>query len=205
MKMNKILLSIITPYFNTLELTKVLADNLLPQLTEEVEWIIVDDGSNEIELDKFGVKVIHLKENSGNASIPRNVGLDNAVGDFIAFIDSDDLVYSNYVETILNKIKEEDFDYCYYGWETKDHKYIIEEEPLEWNRCIWNCVYKKEIIGDIRFDKKYNIGEDWEFNKIVRKGKRANILDILYYYRWNERDDNLSSLYREGKIKYTRE
>ena len=109
-------LSIITPFYKTLSYTKRLAEVLEPQLTDEVEWIIVDDGTNEHELDKLKANVIHLKENSGNAAKPRNVGLEAAKGDFVTFVDSDDLVADNYVEKIIEKINEDHFDYCYFGW-----------------------------------------------------------------------------------------
>lgn len=60
-------LSIITPYYKTLEETKELAKVLEPQLTDEVEWIIIDDGCNEKEFDTLKAKVIHLPKNSGGA------------------------------------------------------------------------------------------------------------------------------------------
>ena len=68
--------------------TKILANTLVPQLTDEVEWIIVDDGSHEYELDKLPAKVIHLENNSGSAAHPRNIGIEVAIGEFITFIDS---------------------------------------------------------------------------------------------------------------------
>ena len=198
------ILSIITPYYDTLEYTKRLAEVLEPQLTDEVEWIIIDDGSNDKELDNLKAKVIHLDSNSGNASIPRNVGLDNAKGKYIAFIDSDDSVFNNYIEKILDKIKNTDFDYCYISWRTSDNIYTIYDEPLEWNTCVWNCIYKKDLIGDNRFDSKYNLAEDKYFNKIVRKGKKENIVDVLYYYNW-KRPNSISTRYREGIIPFVKE
>ena len=108
------MISIITPYYKSLEYTKKLAKVLEPQLDKDIEWIIIDDGCNETELDKLNAKVIHLKENSGGASKPRNVGLDNAKGDYIVFIDSDDLVSDDYIETIRAATRK-DFDYCYYS------------------------------------------------------------------------------------------
>ena len=198
-------LSIITPYYNTLKYTKRLAKTLEPQLNDEVEWIIVDDGTNAYELDNLKAKVYHLDNNSGNASHPRNVGIDNAQGDYIAFIDSDDQVTPNYIEKILEKINNEDFDYCYMGWKTTDSEYIIEEEPPEWNHCVWNCIYKKDLIGRERFNEYYNLDEDGDFNKRVRSGKRANILDVLYIYSWKERADCISNLVATGQIGYTRD
>ncbi len=190
-------LSIITPYYQTLSYTKKLAEVLEPQLTDEVEWIIVDDGCFEFELEKMKARVIHIPYNSGNASRPRNIGLDCALGEYICFIDSDDLVAPNYVSRILEEI-EKGFDYCYYSWRYGETDIIIEDEPPEWNACVWNCVYHKDLIGSNRFDVNINIGEDLEFNKI-KKGKKRNIKDVLYYYNW-DREGSLVSRYANGYI-----
>ena len=176
------ILSIIIPYYNTLEQTKKLMQVLEPQLNDKVEVIIIDDGCNEDELDNLGVTVIHLKENSGGASVPRNVGLDFATGKYVSFIDSDDIVVDDYIDTILAKIDEEDFDYCYYSWRSPYHTIIITDKPYDWNCCVWDCVYKREMIGDVRFDPNLKIAEDYDFNKKVLKGKKANITKVLYFY-----------------------
>ena len=188
-------LSIIIPYYKRLkEITRLMAI-LEPQLTKETEVIIIDDGCNEKELDKFNAKVIHLEENSGGASIPRNIGLDNATGEYIAFVDSDDLVKPNYIKRILEKTKEQ-WDYCYISWECKKYKIRIYQEPPAWNCCIWNCIYKRSLIGNTRFDPSLKMAEDYKFNKEVRKGKRANIIDILYYYEIDSQD----SLTKQGIV-----
>lgn len=174
-------ISIITPYYNTLEQIKELAEVLTPQLDNEVEWLIIDDGCNEKELDNLKAKVIHLKENSGGASIPRNFGLDNATGEYIVFIDSDDLVKHNFISSIKSKIKET-WDYCYFSWETDNQQIIINNNPPSWNCCVWNCIYKRSLIGDNRFDPKLKKAEDYDFNKRVRKGIKANLKKVLYHY-----------------------
>ena len=189
-------LSIITPYFNTLEYTKKLAEVLEPQLNNDVEWIICDDGCNEKELDNFKAKVIHLPNNSGGASVPRNTALNIAQGEYIVFIDSDDMIKPNYIEKILNKINTEDFDYCYFGWQSPAFRIIIEDEPPDWNLCVWNCIYKKEIIENERFNPAIIIGEDYDFNIRVRKGKKSTIKEILYYY-----NDTPNSLMKRGTSK----
>lgn len=132
-------LTLITPYYKTLNETKELANILEPQLTDEVEWIIIDDGCNETELDNLPAKVIHLENNSGNASIPRNIGLDNAEGAYIGFIDSDDMISQRYIEVLLNKINEETFDYCLFSWKYKQNDLgavIITDQPPAWNQSI---------------------------------------------------------------------
>lgn len=170
-------LSIIIPYYDRPKYIKRLLEVLEPQLTNETELIIVDDCS-PIPLD---YPCIRLNENSGGASIPRNVGLDRAKGKYIAFIDSDDSVSDDYIETILNKTKEE-WDYCFISWKTSSNTIIIKDNPPNWNCCVWNCIYKKEIIGNERFNPNLRIAEDYDFNIRVRKGKKANIEKVLYYY-----------------------
>ena len=185
-EMTKVKWSIITPYYQALQYTKELAKTLEPQLTSEVEWIIVDDGCNEKALDDFKARVIHLKENSGGASVPRNEGLAAASGEYITFIDADDYVKPNYISTILNKIKTSNFDYCLFGWQGIGPLNLtvkITDQAPEWNTAVWNCIYKKEKIKNIQFDKTLCIAEDEKFNLEARKGKKENILDILYVYR----------------------
>jgi glycosyltransferase involved in cell wall biosynthesis len=193
-------LSIIIPYYKTLQLTENLMEVLLPQLTPEVEVILIDDGCNETHLDKLPIKVIHQK--NGGVCKARNVGIDNAKGKYIAFIDSDDLISKDYIQKILNKIDTETFDYCYMSWEaigTSKEKFIIRDIPLAWNTAVWKCIYKRTMIGKTRFNEKIQIAEEKGFNTKCVKGKRANIEDILYYYN-NGRQGSLINRYSKGEI-----
>lgn len=175
-------LSIIIPYYNALKYTKELMKVLEPQLTNEVEIVIVDDGCNEKELDKFKAKVIHLDKNSGSASTPRNVGIENSTGENLVFVDADDMVTKDFVKVLLDKIDSEDFDYCLFSWHYNGEDVIIEDEPPVWNTSACNCIYKRTLIGNERFNPDIRIGEDGEFNSRVRKGKKANITKVLYFY-----------------------
>ena len=190
------LLSILIPTYNRNESLIKLLQNLQMQMQDEVEVIVIDDHSdNQLKLEfPSWLKYIVLEENSGGASIPRNVGLDNAKGQYITFIDSDDDVSSDYVKVILDKIKNSEFDYCYISWKCSTHNIIIKDEPPSWNCCVWNCIYKRDLIGDIRFRKDLIMAEDYYFNKEVRKGKRENITDILYYYN----QESKNSLTKKG-------
>jgi glycosyltransferase involved in cell wall biosynthesis len=189
-------LSIIIPYYKTKEATEKLLDKLCPQLTKEVEVILVDDGCNESF--KHDIRVIH--QENGGVSKARNKGLDLAQGEYIAFIDSDDMISDDYVAKILDKTKEE-WDYCFMSWEYNGgNQVIITDTPPTWNTSVWNCVYKKTLIGNVRFNEKKQIAEDTEFNLNVRKGKKANITDIMYYYH-SGREDSLTTKYSKGELK----
>ena len=194
---NEILLSIIIPTYNRNESLIRLLQVLQPQITNEVEVIVVDDHSdNELKLEfPNWLKYIRLEENSGGASVPRNIGLDNAKGIYICFIDADDMVSDDYIETILEKTKE-DWEFCYISWQGKSNKVIIRDTAPTWNCCVWNCVYKRDLIGDKRFDPKLKMAEDYDFNKKVRNGKKANITKILYYYN----EDTPNSLTKQGEM-----
>lgn len=172
-------LSIITPYYKTLEPTLRLAEVLETQLTEDVEWIIVDDGCHEKELDNLKAKVIHLEHNSGGAGKPRNIGLDSAKGKYIAFIDSDDLVTEDYIETILNKLGT---DIIYISWRSQKHDIVMINRPPQWNCAVWCRIYKKDIIGNTRFDETLKLAEDWKFNRNIKPKTSNTIRKQIYIY-----------------------
>jgi glycosyltransferase involved in cell wall biosynthesis len=117
------------------------------------------------------------------------LGIGKATGDYITFIDADDNVSTEYISKIIDKINTSEFDYCMFSWKftgDKDEEVIITGEPPEWNVSVWNCVYKRSIIG--KFDERVQIIEDSTFNNAYRKGKRENITDILYHYLWGRKD-----------------
>ena len=182
-------LSIITQYYKTLNETLELAKILEPQLTKEVEIIIVDDGCREKRLDKYessNVHVFHLLNNSGGASIPRNLGLDSATGEYIAFIDSDDMVSNDYVERVLRSLGS---DIIFISWKSQEHDIKIITKPPEWNCAVWCRVYKREIIGNVRFPEELRIAEDCVFNKQI-KYRTSNVIKKQIYF-YNIRENSL--------------
>ena len=99
--------SIIVPVYKVEPYLAACVDSLLRQTYREIEVILVDDGSpdncgamcDEYALRDSRVKVIH-QENQG-PSVARNIGVDISAGEFIAFIDSDDLVSEDYIAYLL--------------------------------------------------------------------------------------------------------
>ena len=89
--MNNILLSIIIPTYNRPQFLPRAVNSALQQTVEEVEVIVVDDGSDEpVTLPEHSqLKVIRLSQNSGNA-VARNVGLKAAKGQYVTYLDDDD-------------------------------------------------------------------------------------------------------------------
>lgn len=178
-------LSIVIPYYKTYEETIKLMDGLIPQLTEETEVFLIDDGCHEERLDiyKDKINIIHLEENQG-LSYARNRGIEKAKGKYIVFIDSDDYVSDDYIETIINKINTSEFDYCYFSWQMINKKDIIRiiDNPPTWNLAVWNAIYKSEYLE--LFDEDVRFMEDIPFQIKMRakNGKKEIIDKILYYY-----------------------
>ena len=202
-------LSIIIPYYNAKVYTDELLHVLAGQMTNDVEVVLVDDGSDEpYETEYEWVKVI--RQSNGGASKARNTGLDNAAGEYIAFIDADDMVSERYIDRIIEKINTERFDYCYLSWRTIGHGWkcevklnTINDKFPSFNLCVWNRIYKRDLIGDTRFNEKKKIAEDAEFIRDIESGKKSFIPEYMYYYR-SDVPNSLTKRFRDGKLETQR-
>lgn len=182
-------LSIIIPYYNTLKETKKLMDKLIPQLNDNVEIIIIDDGCHEEELDKHvskNIRVLHRVVNSGVAGVPRNLGLKEAKGEYIAFIDSDDDVIEDYIEKILHKTQSNP-DIIFLSWKSIKQTILMTTKPPQWNCAVWCRVYHRRIIGNIRFDENLKKAEDWKFNQAIKYKTSVCIRKPIYLYNWGRK------------------
>ena len=204
--MKQPLLSIIIPAYNAEPYIDKLINALKPQVTTDTEVIVVDDGSKMPYTAPY--KWVHvIRQNNGGASAARNTGLDTAKGKYIAFIDADDLVSANYLDLIRAKIAE-GCDYIYLSWQTIGNgwqakvilKNITDVFPPD-NLCVWNRVYKRSIIGDIRFNTSKLIAEDAEFiRKVETDGyKKGIISEPIYLYR-SDTPDSLSKRFAAGTL-----
>ena len=201
-------LSIITPYYQTYELTKKLLMNLLIQINNpNIEVILIDDGCNETRFDKYlkwidnlgftyenYIKIIH-QENSG-VSKARNKGLELAQGEYITFIDSDDMVMPNYIDTLLNLIENREEDIIYFNWLDINTNQVIQHPS---NPAVWKAIYKKEILP--RFDETLKAKEDYFFNEELEKGNHTKYYydKVLYIYN-SGREDGLTCKNQRGEL-----
>ena len=168
------MLSIIIPCYNAEPYIHELFGRLANQIVPEVEVIVIDDGS-KVPLTTGHKFVQIIRQENAGASAARNTGLDHATGDYIAFIDADDLVSGDYIQNILNKAKTEEFDYCYIswkafgGWDADVKLTSIDDKFPPYNLCVWNRIYKRSMIGDIRFNTNKLVAEDAQFIRDVKE------------------------------------
>ena len=187
---DKIKLSIIIPYYNDGDYTKELLDKIAPQMRDDIEVMVIDDGSRiPFETDHKWAKVIHKK--NGGVSTARNVGIDKAKGDFITFMDADDSIPPYYVKVLLDKIAETDADVIEYSWKFEVGTYEVRlqsDNEYQVNPAVWCRCFKRAFIGDTRFNELKDSTEDEDFSRKVgymEAGdyKHVVISDFMYYYR----------------------
>lgn len=192
--------SVIMPVYNSVEYLAQAIDSVLAQTFEDFELILINDGSTDNSLqicEKYQkvddrIKIIN-KENGGLCSA-RNVGLDNAKGKYIAFIDNDDKFEPSYLEVAVSALEDcgADIFRCNRkriqifddGSEKTDvsgvPKYsgflnVVQSEEFFSDYYnikssgamygIWNGIYSAELFDGIRFDTRIRFGgEDWLVN-----------------------------------------
>ena len=188
-------LSIIIPAYNAEPYLGELVDCLSLQvpLYKSVEVLIIDDGSSvPVQYNASWLKV--YRQSNQGVSVARNMGIDKAKGDYISFIDADDLVSDQFIKTILEKTKDEP-DVIELSWRTLtrdnwdiDQRLRSESDRLS-NPSVCTRVFKRSYIGDARFNTKKDSTEDEDFCRKMGyldpdgQFKRAVITDYMYFYR----------------------
>ncbi len=206
--MTKNTISVIIPVYNTeLYLSRCL-DSILNSDYDDLEIICVNDGSEdqslkilkEYEKKDSRVRVIDIP--NGGVSNARNIGLDMASGEFIAFVDSDDWVHRQYFSVLVyiqrktgcdiaavksQKVRNEveEFPVDFIKTEIKSF-YSEEVLSFDFRAYVWGKMYKRECIHELRFDERIDYGEDSSFNFELFDNKTNLISAIafspLYYY-----------------------
>ena len=197
-------LSIIIPYFNTKEYTDELLNVLESQLTDDVEVLVVDDGSDEpYSAQNDRIKVLRVKH-SGQSKA-RNLGINRTSGDYVQFIDSDDLVSDDFIQRILEKI-EDDPDIIEFSWRSLNcngasFNYRVREGERLANPSACTRTFKRSYIGKVRFTEKKDATEDEDFSRrlgyLYKPVKVSTISDYLYFYRTDAEGSN-TKRYKNG-------
>lgn len=172
-------LSILVSYYNTYDLTIKLLKELSIQLKDNVEVIVVDDGCHEERFDKFKeFTIIHLKENVGQSNA-LNIALEQAKGEYIAFIDSDDMITMDYIDILLDTIETHKEQIITFNWFDINQN-ILTQEPT--NYALWKAIYKKDIFPTFEKDRRYE-NDVPVYNKLMSmKLLHYHIDRVLYLY-----------------------
>ena len=191
-------LSVIVPVYKAEEYLRECADSILSQTMDNLELILINDGSPDCSeaimreyAEKYPQKVRTLSIDNGGQGRARNFGIEMAKGDYLAFIDSDDYLERNAFELMLNAAEKENADIVVCDmekrWDDGRHEYVkaaLQEHPLASAGSSSNKIFRRSLVGDIRFP----VGlwyEDFEFSaKLLMLSKKTVFVDKpLYIYR----------------------
>ena len=204
-------LSIIIPYYNKEKYIGELLECLIPQMVEGTEIVIVDDGSKtalnltevctNIDRSLYEKCTKVIRKENGGVSSARNMGIENSSGEYISFIDADDLVSKTFVKDILDRIP---FDYLDMSWKSMDNRFSKKlntvNDKLD-NPSVCTRAFSREFIGSLRFNTNKDGAEDEEFTRKLHleKGKRAVITEYSYFYRMNT-ENSATNRYLNGGL-----
>ena len=177
------MISVIIPVYNLEEYISHTIESILLQTYSDIEIILIDDGSIDSSSKicqsyvKKDPRVRLINQINGGVSSARNRGLDEAKGEFIAFIDGDDLVPAFYLDRLISvvdntsimvmcsHVRIRSFDYKF---DESDKDFIelsakkCAKRLLEGNFPVgvWGAIFKRELIGNQRFPAGINRNED---------------------------------------------
>lgn len=127
-------ISVVIPFYRHADWLAEAVESVLEQDYGNCEILVVNDGSPEDTdefLRRFGDDIVYVKKENGGPASARNEGLRRATGDYIAFLDSDDLWTGNKLAVQLRKMEE-------YGalWSISDYELFGEEIPAEYRQVV---------------------------------------------------------------------
>lgn len=206
--MNNKKVSVIIPIFNSEKFLKKCIESVISQNYENIEILLINDGSTDNSLDICNYYKLHDKRikiiNKKNTGVSdcRNIGISISTGKYIIFVDSDDYIHPDYIEILVNSATTKCLNLCYPHTidDAPEYEKISKFAITKFNMHELLPMYKKNIINppwgklyirdiiiknNIRFDASISLGEDLLFNfNYLKYIDYVNVIDLkLYYYR----------------------
>lgn len=204
-------ISIIVPVYNAEKWLSYCIDSIMNQTFSDFELLLIDDGStdgsgkicDEYSLKDSRIRVFH-KTNEGVSSA-RNLGLDNASGEWIAFCDADDWIEQDMIKILLDRANEKNVDIVFcdfwfnypksqipfqlYDWVKQGSNGLKEYLATTWT-CLCGSIQKKKLYDNNKLRSCETIKYCEDFHLMVRlcffADKIAKVPTPLYHYRQQE-------------------
>lgn len=203
-------ISIIVPIYNTEIYLLRCLDSLCRQSLQEIEILLIDDASTDqcgVICESYAhkdsrIRVFHQKENKG-LSAARNLGIDNAVGDWLMFVDSDDHVHPDFCKIPYECAMKQDADLVIFGFKqqisseagkpqfkivTVPTGSVTRDEAIEmsftsFGAVAWNKLYHKTLFINIRYPEGCLYEDTSTTYKLFWNAKHVYCTEtVLYYY-----------------------
>lgn len=221
------LISIIVPVYGVEAYLGRCMESLLSQTYENIEIILVDDGSPDncpalcdaYKAQDARVRVIH-QENAG-LSGARNTGLCEARGEYIAFVDSDDYVAADYIKTLYELLveSESDISQCKFAYVSgeplesgKSRSYKVyrgeslmeqlygPEQEATYFVVAWNKLYKRELFSEIRYPKGRIHEDEATTYRLFDKAKKLAFTERVLYGYFTENTGSITSVFSKKRL-----
>lgn len=218
------MISVIAPVYNAEKYLHRCIDSILVQSFTDFELLLINDGSKDNSgkiCDEYAAKdsrirVFH-KENGGVSSA-RNLGLDNAKGDYIMFVDSDDYMFPEMCELMVATIESKRTDLAVCGttetgggyWcPVADKDYTLTQLKDSFVELLhtellsppWNKIFKRAIIGEQRFREDVSFGEDLIFNlEYIDKCDKISFIKESPFFHEKDNTDSLVVKFNRNRL-----
>lgn len=205
------MISVIVPVYNAEKYLHSCIDSILRQSFKDFEIMLIDDGSKDGSsaiCDEYAAKDSRIRvfhKPNGGVSSARNLGLDNARGEWVTFVDSDDWIAPTFLELLLESANKNHADICmcdfYFSFRDNDYRHDVYswrhqgvQGLAEYIESTWTIacasIQKRSLYEDNRFRFPLNIRYCEDFHLIIRLCSKAKIVskvnEPLYYYRQQE-------------------
>lgn len=206
------LISVIIPVYNAEKYLDRCVESIVKQTYKNLEIIIVNDGSTDTsgqkcdEWEKKDNRIIVIHKPNSGVSDTRNLGMEKAKGKYFAFVDSDDYIDVDYMQTLYNAIIENEADIAVCNFQTmyeadeEKRKYnliseaqVITDCSVLFSDCIdckiytylvWGKLYKKEILKGMRFEKQAYSEDALFVREIFGRRPKVSLTTYSGYYYW---------------------
>lgn len=223
------LVSVVVPVYNVEQYLNDCVDSILKQSYQNIEVILVDDGSkdnsgsmcDEIAKCDSRVRVIH--KSNGGLSSARNAGIENARGEFITFIDSDDDITSDYVEYLFSMIKKDKTKMAIASYsvvhvksdktDVRDLSRGLSSLVLDTKECLSRMLceegftvsacaklYKKELFSDVLFPIGKLCEDNGTIYKLILKCDRISYGAKSIYNYYTRENSIMTSKFNKKRL-----
>ena len=207
---NEVLVSIVVPAYNVENYVERCLNSLLAQIYKNIEIIVIDDGSNDNtgllcdNMAKHDKRISVFHQVNRGLSAARNKGIDNAKGEYITFVDSDDLVDPELISKMIEISRKEEADIVQCSvfafinerdisniksksfkiYSSRDMCENLLDGKYENSGVVWAKLYNRRLFGDLKFSVGKQHEDEFLVYKLFWNSNRIAVLDSqLYFYQ----------------------
>lgn len=209
------LISVIVPVYNVEKYLDKCIESIVNQTYQHIEIILVDDCSTDTSFEicndwaKRDDRIVVIHKNNEGPGFARNTGIEHSKGEYIAFVDSDDLLNADAIEIMYDRIQHDESDIAIgnfvklypdgtiqsssYNWmydtvvNREEALHMVGSDTTPLHCCLWAKLYKKHIFDSIRFSA-LKTSEDMQiWPCIINKSRKISIVSqVVYHYLQRE-------------------